>query len=465
MQDKYRELISFLKSQWQIESLSAGLALNQNYQTFSFSNANSLANNPHMVYRIGSLTKAFTATLLGTLVDEGLISWPDKVVGHLPKFMLIDFPHTQSVTVEQLLTHTTGVKSGIDSFLAVLGYTHRQILNKLKLLEVYDNTNVLFQYSNVMYSVVGELIKKITKTKWENYLSQKIFVPLQMTHSSTGYKQLLLSKNKSLLFPGIVNPVDHMSAAGAINSSISDLLSWLKFNLATSSENAILKPSTLEYIHTQKVAISNLSYGSSIDNFIKITGYALGWMNAEILGLPMLMHEGGMPGYSSLMVLIPTLNFGFIALANASKAQPALFSLLLTFLSDIMGFQRENFAKLIFDEVGHIKVQSDEKISRLNKSLKSYGGVYTNDLFDKAEIVEIAKVLYLRIGNRFNKLKLLYLGNNKFKFDADYHTLASFADSYLKFDNNKKSFHLIVQINTPRGERLELGCYEFNKQT
>jgi CubicO group peptidase (beta-lactamase class C family) len=233
MLEKYNRLINTISEQWQLPSLSVGMILNNEVNIVPVSHFASHLDTGVLTYRIGSLTKAFTATALGILIDDRLLNWRDPVVNYLPQFAVADGTLTAMIKVEDLLSHSTGLSGGIDSLLACLGYSSQQIINKLKLLPINAGYREKFQYTNGMYLVAGQLIKEITGENWDNFLHHKLLTPLNMKSTSTNHKEFLAKKNRVCNDDATINFVDNLAAAGSINSCVTDLISWIKFNLDT----------------------------------------------------------------------------------------------------------------------------------------------------------------------------------------------------------------------------------------
>ncbi len=114
--------------------------------------------NDNTVFPIGSTAKAFTATLLAMLVEEGKLKWDDRVIQHLPEVRFSDAYRTEHATVRDLL----GMRLGIASDLMWLGtdVEKRDILTKLPLIPVSAEFRAQYVYSNVSYVLAGEILER-----------------------------------------------------------------------------------------------------------------------------------------------------------------------------------------------------------------------------------------------------------------------------------------------------------------
>ena len=123
------------------------------------------------LFAIASNTKAFTAAALAILVDEGRISWDDRVIDHLPKFRLAD-PYVTSVfTIRDLLTHRSGLGpySGDLMFFPATDFTRDEIIDRLRFLPMTKPFRSEFAYDNNLYMVAGEVLAAVTGSSWEDF--------------------------------------------------------------------------------------------------------------------------------------------------------------------------------------------------------------------------------------------------------------------------------------------------------
>ena len=113
------------------------------------------------VFGIMSMTKAFTATAMGMLVDEGKVRWDDPVTQHLPHFQVYDEWVTREVTIRDLLSHRMGVERG-DFLWFGTGYTRDELVRHVRYLEPVAGFRAEYGYSNNMYITAGQLIAAVT---------------------------------------------------------------------------------------------------------------------------------------------------------------------------------------------------------------------------------------------------------------------------------------------------------------
>src|SRR5215210_6821340 len=142
---------------------------------------------PDMVFEIGSVTKQFTAAAILKLAERGLLSVDDDITKHLP-----DYPtHGQKITINHLLTHTSGIPSytGLPEWLPRV----REDLKVEQLVAMFKDKPLEFApgerwaYNNSAYILLGAVIEKVSGKTYEDFIEQEIFKPLGMTRSSYGH--------------------------------------------------------------------------------------------------------------------------------------------------------------------------------------------------------------------------------------------------------------------------------------
>jgi CubicO group peptidase (beta-lactamase class C family) len=132
------------------------------------------------LFAIGSTTKAMTAAALGILVDDGKLTWDDPVVKHLPWFALKDAYATREMRVRDLLTHRGGVPN-TDLLWYGQSWTTREIVARLREVELETSFRTHFTYQNVMYAAAGEVVAAVSGMSWADFVTTRIFRPLGMT--------------------------------------------------------------------------------------------------------------------------------------------------------------------------------------------------------------------------------------------------------------------------------------------
>ena len=123
---------------------------------------------PSTLFHIGSMTKAFTATVIASLVDEGLLSWDDTVKDILPDFDWYDDSVENAMQVRDLLTHSTGLVAQAGTYIANLGYNRDDIYRMFRYIEPVYPFREKFAYNNITFIIAARIIETVTGKSWED---------------------------------------------------------------------------------------------------------------------------------------------------------------------------------------------------------------------------------------------------------------------------------------------------------
>ncbi len=305
-----------------------------------------------MVFRIGSMTKQFTAIAILQLMELGKLDLQDDIT----KF-LHDYPtRGQRITIENLLTHTSGIKSYTSDPEFTLYMRNEkkpvEVINlfKDKPLEFAPGTK--WSYCNSGYFLLGYIIEKVSGKTYAQYLDDNFFKPLGMTNSCFGSDSRIIMNRASGYQKGD-NGIANASiismtipySAGSILSTVEDLYKW---NQALHSYR-LVKKGTLAKAFTEY----HLANG-------KGTEYGYGWFLRKLQGSPTIEHGGGINGFLTSGVYLPDEDVFVAVLSNSTANQPELVSLKMAAL--LIG-KPYDFSEIPFD----------------NFTPGEYRGIYEND--------------------------------------------------------------------------------------
>src|SRR5207237_4220016 len=138
------------------------------------------------LFGIASNTKAFTATALGMLVEEGKIRWDGRVIDYLPWFQMYDPYVTREMTVRDLLVHRSGLGLGAGDLLwwPASTYDRHEIARRLRYIPLATSFRSAYAYDNVLYLVAGEVIEAVSGQSWEDFVSSRILAKVGMRSSN-----------------------------------------------------------------------------------------------------------------------------------------------------------------------------------------------------------------------------------------------------------------------------------------
>src|SRR5260221_10002641 len=137
---------------------------------------------PNTLFQIASNTKLFTATAIGFLVDEGKLDWDKPIKDYVPQIQFYNDQLNANVTIRDMLSHRTGI-SRHDNIWYKSDFARKELFERVKFLEPSLPLRQGFLYNNLMYGAAGSIVEYLSHQTWEEYVSNKIFKPLGMTHS------------------------------------------------------------------------------------------------------------------------------------------------------------------------------------------------------------------------------------------------------------------------------------------
>jgi CubicO group peptidase (beta-lactamase class C family) len=191
----------------------------------------------HTLFAIGSSSKAFTAASLAMLVDEKKLKWEDPATKYLPGFQLFDPYSTRELTVNDLVSHRSGLARG-DLLWYASDYDRNEVLRRVRYLKPSWSLRSRFGYQNIMFLAAGQIIPSITGKSWDDFVRERIFTPLGMKSSSTSIRALASSDNVAsphAKLDDVVRVVswrniDNIAPAGSINSNVEDMANGCDFS-------------------------------------------------------------------------------------------------------------------------------------------------------------------------------------------------------------------------------------------
>ena len=267
---------------------------------------------PDMVFRLGSVTKQFTAVSILLLAQEGKLGLQDEITLFLP-----DYPtQGRRITVEHLLTHTSGIQSYTD--LAEWLPLWRKDFTLKELIDLFKDKPMRFEpgerweYNNSGYILLGAIIEKASGMTYEAFVDSRIFKPLGLKQSYYGSAERIIPRRVpgyQMGKGGFVNaPYLSMTqpyAAGSLLSTVDDLAVWSDAVFA----GRVVGEEWLLKAHTPY----KLANGES-------TGYGYGWFIGDFAGRRSIEHGGGINGFTSYEMTFPEDGVFLAILTNSAAA-------------------------------------------------------------------------------------------------------------------------------------------------
>jgi CubicO group peptidase (beta-lactamase class C family) len=285
-----------------------------------------VAATPDTVYRVGSISKLFTATAAMRLAEQGKLDIDKPLQTYLPEFSIKSrFPGTVPITPRMLMTHHAGLPGDVfQGMWAGNPEPFTGLVSRIRDEYVAYPPNYVFSYSNLGFSVLGHAVEKLTGADFAAHLDQTLLQPLGMTGSSFSTRLDSPRMAKAYHKGGEATESALRDVpAGGLDSSVNDLSRFLMMVFAEgrSSEQRILRAETLrEMLRPQNDAVP-LDQGFHIGLAWILSG--LGDINIEGAGA-VAHHAGGTLYYHSQLIALPQHKLGVVVLSNSSSAHPAV---------------------------------------------------------------------------------------------------------------------------------------------
>ncbi|MGC4036391.1 MAG: serine hydrolase [Chitinophagaceae bacterium] len=385
-----------------------------------------------------STTKAMTAACMAMLVDEGKVKWTDIVTDILPEFKLSDPYVTSQITVKDLFTHNAGL--GNADLLWVLGYTRSDILHRMQTLPLAYSLRSSFIYQNLMYMTAGEVIKKVSGKSWDEFITERLFSPLGMTHTYSDYSKVPDNEKTSLHFKDATDAIkvikythdDNIGAAGGVWSCVDDIAKWMQFiqDSARINGKRLLKPESFAELFKPQSFVTEAEFYPTQ----KITKphwrtYGLGWFQQDYRGQMVQFHTGSLDGLVAIFGMIPEKHCSVYVFGNLDHTEIRHALMFKAF--DLWCFNDNNndwsndFFKLYsgLRDTAKAKEKAEDNKRVLGTKpalpLPSYTGNYSNVTFGNAEVVLESDSLRIKLPNNYT-LGLSHWNYETFKGIYDY---------------------------------------------
>ena len=359
----------------------------------------------HTLLAIGSNTKAFTATAIGLLVQEGKLAWDDPVTKYIPTFKLYDSHATQMIAIRDLLCHRGGLGTWAGDVLLLSSYDTEEVIRRLQHIPPEYSFRAGYGYSNLMFITAGLVIETVGGISWDEFIQQRIFKPLGMTDSVTNPRYLKDRTNiaaphediKGKLQTVVQREDAHVGAAGSIHTSVADIALWLRLQLNQGNLDGkqIVDSAIIAETHTPHTPIKLTDIERKLFPSRHFSAYGLGWFLSDTYGRFIVRHTGGVDGMLSVTVLIPEEKLGIAVFTN--KLPNSAFVVLSHYLVEkFTGASAQDWIQIYIDlekeenaKIEKAKQQRDNsraKETRPALELEKYAGDYDSLILGGATV-------------------------------------------------------------------------------
>jgi CubicO group peptidase (beta-lactamase class C family) len=363
---------------------------------------------PDNIFRIGSISKQFTAVAILKLVEEGKIDLDADITLYIK-----DYPtHGHSITIKHLLNHTSGIKSYTnlekwDAQERKKDFTPAELIDYFKHEPMDFAPGEQFSYNNSGYILLGHIIELVSGETYADYVQNHFFTPLNLNNSSYGSTSRII-KNRAYgydktddtyinaEFLSMTQPY----AAGSLLSTVDDVYAWYN---AIMNDKVISKPNREM---AQQMGVLNT--GDKID-------YGFGWFIGNLQGSALIQHGGGINGYLTASMWLPDEKVFVAVFSNCNCNAP--------------GDSANKIAAIAID-----KPFSWKKVNLSDELLKSYQGVYEKTPDDvRTFTFEDGQLYSLRSGGV--RYKIIPFAKDQFFFEESIVTLTFNRDNAGKINS------------------------------
>lgn len=263
---------------------------------------------PDTQYRIGSITKTFTAVLVMQQRDAGLLDLDDRIGAHLADVAYPD------LTIRRLLAHVSGLQREPDGDVweSLVAPTREELFDNLAAAELVLPPRRRWHYSNLAYAVLGELVARLTKSSWEEALRDRLLLPLGLARTTLdpvepyarGY---FVEPYADRVRPEPILRMGGTASAAELWSTVDDLAAWGAFLL--DPDPAILAPATVDEMTTVQAMADENTW---------LLAWGLGLMLFRRKDRILVGHTGGMPGHNAALAVSRKDGVGAATFANSS---------------------------------------------------------------------------------------------------------------------------------------------------
>ncbi|MDX1482202.1 MAG: serine hydrolase [Woeseiaceae bacterium] len=362
------------------------------------------------LFRIGSVSKAFTAAALALLVDEGRLDWDDPVIDYLPEFRMQDPWVTREFSIRDLLTHRSGLPLGAGDLLMFpdSNATRADVIRALRFLKPSTSFRSEYAYDNLLYIVAGEVVARASGMAYEEFLESRLFEPLGMTDCIATAERA--AADAPVATPHVridgelqtttTRMTSLVAAAGGIVCSARSMAKWMLFlldeGIASEGRRLISEEQFAELV--RPVTLVPVSQYLKEHAGASINTYALGWGVSTFYGNPVWSHGGAVWGMTAYIIVLPEQKLAAFASNNLMSAAPRAlaYQAIDLFLRDSNAAAGKDWIGILADLVAERQSAADDAVEQAfaernadsmpSLPLEKYTGLYRDPWYGDVRI-------------------------------------------------------------------------------
>lgn len=327
------------------------------------------------LFPIASNSKLFTAVAAGLLVEEGLIEFDEPVRDKVPDIRFCSDTLNGSVTLRDMLAHRTGIPR-YDRIWYKSNLTRKDIVGRIKALEPASALRESYLYNNIMYAAVGYMVEQLTGKRWEEFIREKILLPLEMNDTIYAISDMLVQPDFAVPFNQrrgntelykVPYVEDEATApAGAIISNIRDMSKWLialmdngKFKGKQVVSQSVLRATMDPNISIPDVFSERFGFGERLNS-----SYGMGRIIEVYRGHLLTSHGGYIDGFHSQVSCLPGERIGVVVFITGDHCSSLSDTICFNAYERILGLTQTPWSERWLDIV--MKDKQAQEAARSN---------------------------------------------------------------------------------------------------
>ncbi len=367
---------------------------------------------------IGSSSKAFTSAVLGVLQGEEKVDLNERPAKYIPELRFNKPWMNEQIIIKDLMSHRTGLPRHDFGWYLFPSNSDEELLGRIAHHEPFTGLRQQWYYNNWMFFLQGQIGKSVTGNSWEENVQSMFFDKLGMTRSNFKTQEMAKDDNSAKGYQtdeeGVNSLMDYydisaMGAAGAINSSVTEMANWLitwvnggKFN----GEEIIPEAYVKEAMSSHMVVSAGTPAPEHPD--MQFSNYGYGWFLSSYRGHYRVEHGGNIDGFSASASFFPTDSIGIVVLVNQNRSSTP--GNVRNIIADRMlglepvDWSGENLEVLKKRKEAALKAKEEEESaapypSKPSRSLDQYLGTYDHPGYGEMELTWENDSLYLNTGS------------------------------------------------------------------
>ena len=296
---------------------------------------------PDTLFPLGSCSKAFTATAIALLADEGKIALDAPVRTYLPDFSLEDPVASATLTTRDLLTHRSGLPRH-DLFWYQAPFSRDELYRRLRFLEPGGPPHAQWRYNSLMFVVAGRIVEKVSGESWESFVQARILSPLEhASHRPFGGSDG--DRLRSCL------PL-RAARGQRTKDTHAEALERHRARGSRADRACGISPAGSRFTRRDRPRFSGRTMWRELHRpqaempapdqpEVQHPYYALGWIHESYRGHPLVVHNGAIDGFTVHLGFLPETGQGLILLMNRDLATAALMALAYSAYDRLLGLE------------------------------------------------------------------------------------------------------------------------------